>query len=111
MLVFWDTNLFIYLLESHGDLTLLTRALWERMLLRGDRLVTSAMTLGELLSGTDPGRPEVALAARRWLDQFATIRSFDSEAAARYAAIRRDRTVRPPEAIQLACAAQSDARP
>jgi predicted nucleic acid-binding protein len=32
---------------------------------------------------------------------------FDREAAVQYAAIRRDRSVKPPDAIQLACAAQA----
>ena len=46
--VFWDTNLFVYLLEG-GAFAARVRALRARMLERGDQLVTSALTLGELL--------------------------------------------------------------
>lgn len=47
--VFWDTNLFIYLVEDTphwGDQVV---ALRQRMLRRGDLLFTSALTVGEVL--------------------------------------------------------------
>lgn len=47
--VFWDTNLFIYLWEDFGKLSGQVLALRKRMLTRGDELFTSAMTLGEIL--------------------------------------------------------------
>src|SRR5882672_2627027 len=46
--VFWDTNLFVYLLEG-GAFAPRVRHVRSRMLERGDHLVTSALTLGELL--------------------------------------------------------------
>ena len=46
--VFWDTNLFVYLFEG-GEFAPRVRQLRARMLERGDQLVTSALTLGELL--------------------------------------------------------------
>ena len=45
--VFWDTNLFIYLLDDSGPKNVLVKALRKSMLLRGDELVTSALTLGK----------------------------------------------------------------
>ena len=48
--------------------------------------------------------------ARRYetaLLQGAVIIPFDVDAARIYAGIRKDRTIRPPDAIQLACAAQA----
>jgi predicted nucleic acid-binding protein len=39
------------------------------------------------------------------LSQTARLIAFDREAARRYAEIRRNRSIRPPDAIQLACAA------
>ena len=47
--VFWDTNLFIYLMEGSGERTRTVVSLRERMLARGDELYTSALTLGEIL--------------------------------------------------------------
>lgn len=43
------------------------------------------------------------------LRQGATIIPFDVEVARLYAGIRKDRTIRPPDAIQLACGAQARA--
>lgn len=102
--VFWDTNLFVYLLEG-GEFAPRVREIRSRMLDRGDQLVTSALTLGELL--VKP-REKGELAVRdheTTLRHVATILPFDAEAARHYAAIRGDRVIRAPDAIQLACAA------
>lgn len=101
--VFWDTNLFVYLLEG-GAFASKVRALRARMLDRGDQLVISALTLGELL--VKP-RAESEAAARDHetvLRRVALVVPFDAECAGRYAAIRADRTIKAPDAIQLACA-------
>ena len=47
--IFWDTNLFVYLLEDKGELTERVVALRERMVERSDELLTSTLTLGEIL--------------------------------------------------------------
>ena len=47
--VFWDTNLFVYLLEDKGELTDAVVSLRERMVERSDELLTSSLTLGEIL--------------------------------------------------------------
>ena len=106
--IFWDTNLFIYLIEDHGDLSQRVARLRKRMIERNDDLYTSALTLGEILVKPVEARNEVL--ARRYeaaLRQGAAIIPFDVEAARLYAEIRNDRTIRPPDAIQLACAAQA----
>lgn len=102
--VFWDTNLFVYLLEG-GAFAPRMRQVRARMLERGDQLVTSALTLGELLvkpreKGEGAVRDHEAV-----LRQIATILPFDAACAPRYAAIRSDRGIKAPDAIQLACAA------
>jgi predicted nucleic acid-binding protein len=106
--VFWDTNLFIYLIEDYGDLSARVAELRRRMLVRGDQLYTSTLTLGEVL--VKPLEADNAQLARHYeeaLMRGTTLASFDAGAARQYALIRRDRTVRPPDAIQLACAAQA----
>jgi uncharacterized protein len=47
--IFWDTNLFIYLFEHYGKLSRRVADLRGAMLWRGDRLLTSTLTLGEVL--------------------------------------------------------------
>jgi predicted nucleic acid-binding protein len=104
--VFWDTNLFIYLLEGSGLQSDRVAALRERMLERDDELCTSTLTLGEVL--VKPVEQDDQALRQRYedvLSQTTRLIAFDRAAARRYAEIRRNRSVRPPDAIQLACAA------
>jgi predicted nucleic acid-binding protein len=104
--IFWDTNLFIYLFENYGPLSQTTAELRKKMLRRGDQLLTSALTLGEVLvkpleNGDSVlySRYETGIAAS------ALILPFDVAAAKIYASLRSDRSLRAPDAVQLACAA------
>lgn len=106
--IFWDTNLFIYLIEDYGKLSQSVAELAERMLLRNDQLYTSALTLGELLvKPLEGGNQDLVERYEALLSRHAALLSFDQETARTYAGIRRDRTIRAPDAIQLACAAQA----
>ncbi len=109
--IFWDTNLFIYLLEGTGDSFLRTRALLGRMIERRDELLTSTMTLGELLvKPIAAGRPEAAERFEKSIRSTGVrIVPFDDAAARVFARIRQDRSVAPPDAIQLSCAAAAGA--
>jgi predicted nucleic acid-binding protein len=105
--VFWDTNLFIYLLEGSGPQSTRVTEIRERMLERDDELCTSTLTLGEVL--VKPSERGNEALRRRYEDvlaQTARLIAFDRGTARRYAEIRRNRSIRPPDAIQLACAAQ-----
>lgn len=105
--IFWDTNLFIYLLEGAGDSFELARKLLDRMAERRDELLTSTLTLGEVLvKPLEIGRSDLAERYERFLDSPGVrIVPFDREGARIYALIRQDRSIRPPDAIQLSCAA------
>ncbi len=102
--VFWDTNLFVYLFEG-GQFAARVRQLRSRMLERGDHLFTSALTLGELLVKPREKSDAAARDHETTIRQIATILPFDAASAPRYAAIRADRAIKAPDAIQLACAA------
>ena len=75
------------------------------MLARGDQLVTSALTLGELLVAPRAKGEAAVRDHEQTLRSIATILPFDVACAARYAAIRADRAIKAPDAIQLSCAA------
>ncbi len=107
--VFWDTNLFIYLLEGEGESFQLTRKLLERMAERRDELLTSALTLGEVLvKPVEAGRSDLAERYERFLDSPGVrVVPFGKEGARIYARLRQDRSIRPPDAIQLSCAASA----
>lgn len=102
--VFWDTNLFVYLVEDHAHAERVV-ALRQRMIERDDELLTSALTLGELLvKPMETGDHELRRRYERAVTTGATVLPFDAGAAPRFAEIRRDRSIRAPDAIQLACA-------
>ncbi|MBI3940643.1 MAG: PIN domain-containing protein [Acidobacteria bacterium] len=105
--IFWDTNLFIYLIEDFGELSERVAALRRRMLARKDRLYTSTLTLGEVLvKPKEEGNESLRRRYLQALQAGASLVSFGENAAQIYCSIRRDRSIRPPDAIQLACAAQ-----
>ena len=80
------------------------------MIERGDELLTSALTLGELLvKPVETGDDELRDRYLQAMDEAVTVLPFDARAAPRFAAIRGDRSIRAPDAIQLACAAADGA--
>src|SRR5687768_3818536 len=106
--IFWDTNLFIYLIEEFGNLSERVIKLRKRMVERGDELYTSALTLGEILiKPMEAGDETLARRYESALPEGSCYHTFDVEPARRCAAIRKDRTIRPPDAIQLACASHA----
>ncbi len=103
--VFWDTNLLIYWIEEvpvwseHVERLLC----WQEE--HGFKTVTSSLSLGELL--VHPLRHRASDLARsyaRQIDEMGCI-PFGSDEAWRFAEVRATYpSLRPPDAIQLACA-------
>jgi len=106
--VFWDTNLFIYLVEAHPKYSQRVVDLRRRMLKRRDQLYTSALTLGEVLvKPVETGNEALRRSYERAMTTGVVLISLDQDAARNYAQIRQDRSLRAPDTIQLACAAQA----
>jgi len=104
--IFWDTNPYIYLFEGQPQFLAPVKALRERMIVRQDELLTSTMTLAEVQVG--PRRAGNFALADRFRDAIrhtSQIISFDEPAADIYAKLRENPSIKPPDAIQLACAA------
>lgn len=105
--VFLDTNIFIYLIEDRGALGSEASALLERLILRRDHVLTSSLTLGEVL--TQP----LSRGKRQLADEYEAalcspgvhMLDFDRSAARIYARIRQDKSIKAPDAIQLSIAA------
>ena len=107
--IFWDTNLFIYLFEDYGTLSKEVGQLRSKMLARGDQLLTSTLTLGEILvKPTERNEPELCVKYEQAISTAATMIPFDVKAAKVYAGLRSERSLRAPDAIQLACAANAN---
>lgn len=104
--IFWDTNLFIYLFEGSGAFSNEVAALRSRMLARRDQLLTSAITLGEILvKPLERGDTAAAAYYQKLITTTTVMIPFEEKAAVIYARLRGDRALRAPDAIQLSCAA------
>jgi predicted nucleic acid-binding protein len=104
--IFFDTNVFIYLFEDYEPFSSMVDAVWRRMIQRGDKLVTSAMTLGELLvKPSRLGQASLVEQYNRTIRTRAQVINFDPQVAWRYASLRATHNIRNADAIQLACAA------
>jgi predicted nucleic acid-binding protein len=106
--VFWDTNLFIYFYEEHPSYAKPIARLRRTMMQRGDQLITSWMTVGEVqVQPRLSGDHALGHALRKSIMEAATIVDFNEDAAEHYVAVRSTSKVKGPDAIQLACAASS----
>jgi predicted nucleic acid-binding protein len=104
--IFWDTNLFIYLWEDYGALSQAVEELRTKMLRRGDQLLTSTLTLGEILvKPAAAGNTELCRRYEEAISRSALLIPLDAGVAKIYASIRSDRFLKAPDAIQLASAA------
>ena len=106
--IFWDTNLFIYLFEDYGPLSEAVSQLRSKMLDRGDQLLTSTLTLGEIL--VKPIERKDAARCQKYERTISTVAAlvpFEVKAAKLYAALRSERSLKAPDAMQLACAASA----
>jgi predicted nucleic acid-binding protein len=105
--IFFDTNIFIYWFEDYEPFSSMVDAAWRRMIARHDQLVTSAMTLGELLvKPTKLGQASLIEQYDRVIRSRAKVLNFDASVAWRYASLRATHNIRNADAIQLACASQ-----
>jgi predicted nucleic acid-binding protein len=103
--VFLDTNFFVYMFEGREPFRSRVLAIRKRMIDRGDRIVTSAMTLGEVLvKPTKLGQASLIQQYDAAIRASAQIVGFDASVASRYASLRATHALRNADAIQLACA-------
>jgi predicted nucleic acid-binding protein len=104
--IFFDTNVFIYMFEGLEPNRSRMLEVRKRTLERGDRIVTSAMTLGEVLvKPTRLGQASLIEQYDQAIRSTADVISFDPQVAWRYASLRSTHNIRNADAIQLACAA------
>ena len=106
--IFWDSHLFIYFFEGSDERSLATKKLRRNMLDRGDQLLTSTLTLGEILvKPLQLGDTARCQKYEEALNSTALLLPFDLKVARRYAAIRSVAAIKAPDAMQLACAGEA----
>jgi predicted nucleic acid-binding protein len=104
--VFWDTNIFIYLFDGESEFLPAARNLRQRMLIRGDELVTSAMTVAEVqVLARRQGNVAKAEYLRDIVKASGKVIEFGLNAADIFAHLRATTSLRPADAMQLSCAA------
>lgn len=108
-LVYWDSMLFVYMLEAHSIYGPVVGRLLNSMIRRGDTLCTSVFSAGEVLAG--PRRrgssSEVDMIKQFFAGGTVRVLAFTLETADRFASIRAANRVRPADAIHLATAAEA----
>lgn len=108
-LVYWDTMLFVYLIEKHPEHAARVRQILAAIDKRRDSLCTSVFTLGEILTGAYKREAvEVAAQVREILrPPRVELLPFTAKTADVFARIRAENRVTPADAIHLACAAEA----
>jgi predicted nucleic acid-binding protein len=106
--VYWDSMLFIYLIEGNPEYAPRVRSIYKTMERRGDTLCTSVFTLGEVLTG--PRKLGATDVVRQIRDFFlegnkVELIPFDVTTADQYSGIRASTNVKSADAIHLASAA------
>lgn len=105
--VYWDSMLFIYLLEANPVFGPRVERMHEAMLRRGDMLCTSVFTVGEVLTGPRKLNDAAGISGLKKFfgSKEVEILPFSMEAADRYSMIRAEMRVSQADAIHLATAA------
>jgi predicted nucleic acid-binding protein len=108
--IFFDTNLFIYLLEDTGERGAIVSDMVQRLSERRDELLTSTLTLAEVLvKPLSAGDEAWAARYERLLSTpGVSLLPFDRSCARIFARLRQDKTMKAPDAIQLSCAANAE---
>lgn len=104
--IYWDTMLFIYLLEKNPLFFKKVQWLLERSYVRNDQLFTSFLGLGEVMAGaaTSPV-PRKAQEIRKLIDEMGfSYLPFVEGAVSPFAYLRAIHRVKSADAINLACA-------
>ena len=102
--IFWDTMLFIYLLENNPKYFKQVNYLLERSYKRRDELCTSCLAVSEVMAGA-PDASGARLARDVIARMGFRILAFDENCMEMFGRARSEFGIKAPDAIHLACAA------
>jgi predicted nucleic acid-binding protein len=103
--VFWDSMLFIYLLDDHPELASVAIEKLRRSHHRGDELLTSHLALGEVMAGNSKDEHQQFQVQEKLRAMGFSFVPFDGACSSAFARLRSETRLRAPAAIHLACAA------
>lgn len=106
--VFWDTNLFIYLIEAKNPFDLKVKQVLSIMNNQEYELLTSALTVCEaLVMPTRKANTEL-IASYKFLFSQMDILSLQMDVSDHFAQLRANTSIKTPDALQIACAMQAN---
>ena len=107
--IYWDTMLFIYLLEGHPAHVSRVRHLLARAYERGDSLYSSHLAIGEVMAGTGPSQDtqKQAVIQSTLREMGFNFLPFDEGAVLPFSRLRAKEKLKIADAIHLACAASA----
>lgn len=103
--VFWDSMLFIYLVEDHPDFAPIIRNLLGRCFRRGDSLHTSHLSVAETLVGIPRGSGKEHKFVSALQEMEFHLEDISAGCVDPFRRLRRDFGLKPPDAMNMACAA------
>ena len=105
--IFWDSMLFIYLLEGHKKYAPQVNSLLEKSFERDDILLTSYLAIAEVLVGVQPGSP-IAQTIFSVVEKMGfSFVEFNGQCVEPFRQLRTQYGLRGPDAMHLACASAS----
>lgn len=107
--IFWDTMLFVYLIDDHPVYATRVRELLDRSYRRADTLFTSYLALGELGAGAakSPSRQKDAGIRSTMEEMGFSFLPFDAGAVLPFSGLRAIQRLAVADSIHLACAASA----
>lgn len=107
--IYWDTSLFLHLLEGNPALVQRVQHLLDRSFQRGDSLFTSCLALAEIMTCAEKS-PDPAKAAviRQAIEEMGfSFLAFDNGAIAPFTQLRTKHGLSAADSTHLACAASA----
>jgi predicted nucleic acid-binding protein len=103
--IYWDTMLFVYLLEAHPHFASQVQDTLAQSYRRGDTLLTSYLALGEVMAGAAGDRSRSEAARSTIVDMGFSFLPFDAACVPTFSRLRSEMRLKAPDSIHLACAA------
>ncbi|MDP9052604.1 MAG: PIN domain-containing protein [Acidobacteriota bacterium] len=103
--IFFDSMMFVYLLEDNPEFAPSVQHNLERCYERGDTLLTSCLAVGEMMAGGTKGGSNAEAARATILEMGFSPIPFDERCMALFGRLRSEFLLKAPDSIHLACAA------